>query len=324
MQTPVSDLRREAARLYRELGPVAYRAALAALGDGDAAVRATVRVFRRLSRDLPRLASGGPALVHRAVAEHCGASGRRPTRGARAIGCPTDLELEDELARRHRGGDPGPHAEACVACHERLAAMERAGEDFRQDVYPASVDGVMEAAADPWGPRRRIFLLLPVAGLAASAALLLLFAPHLATDELGPKRAPLGLAVYAGEAEKPIHDGGRAPPGAELRFRVRSASPCHLWLVAADEGGVARLLPRFTEAPVVQGTSLLPETATLEARAGPVRVYAVCSVEEVAGSEVERSVRAATAGGDRAVRRGGKLLGLPPGTLQATVLLERG
>ena len=326
----MDDRRREAARLYRDLGPVAYRASLSAFGSEEEAARATGEVFRKLARDLSPLASErGRALVHRAATEHCRSAlrrrGRLPASATYAAGCPSPLELEEELASRVRGKD-GVHAATCPACRERLAEMERAGEAFRREVYPGTVDEVMEAATAPWaaGWRRRAFMLLPLGGLAATALLLILFAPHLASDDMGPKRAPLGLAVYAAGAAVPIHDGARAPPGAELRFRVRSSRPCRLWLVAADEGGVLQVFPGPGDAPVVEGTSALPRTARVEPGTGPLRFYAVCGDDTVSGPDVERSVRAATAGGAKAVRRGGMLLGLPPGTLEATVLLERG
>jgi len=51
----VEDPRSQAARLYRELGPVVYRRCLRLLGDRAAAEDATQEVFVKLLRDMDRL-----------------------------------------------------------------------------------------------------------------------------------------------------------------------------------------------------------------------------------------------------------------------------
>ncbi|HTP51313.1 MAG TPA: hypothetical protein VMK42_11485 [Anaeromyxobacteraceae bacterium] len=321
------DPRREAARLYRELGPVAYRCSLGLLGSAEEASAATRDVLAALVSDLAALEGpGGIALVHRRAAGHCqrllGHRGDRSReRGRNAPGCPSELELEEVLVRRRP--EP-PHLEACPGCRERLLAMERQGEEFRGAVYPATVDSVMEAALAPWsrGWRRRFLVVFPLAGLATSVSLLLLLAPRLASDEMGPKIAPLGLAVR-GEDGRALHDGARVATGQELHFRVRTAVPCHLWLAAAAEGGVSRLYPPGAEAGLFDGAGELPAQARLDGSAGPVRLYAVCTPAPSRWDEVESAVRGASGGSEKSVRLGGALAGMPKGTLQATVLFEK-
>jgi len=330
----VADPRRRAARLYRELGPVVYRRLGELLGGGPGVAPATQETFERLVADLARLEEPRSAVARAyaaATAEADAVLGRRGAARARSRevpGCPSkveDLALEERLLGRGAGALEA-HLEGCASCRERLAAKERLGEEFRASVYPPTVEAVMDAAVAPWsrGWRRRLLVLFPAAGLAASLAVFLLFAPHLATDEMGPTRAPLGLAVYAGaEGRRPVRDGGPVPAGAELRFRLRSRSPCLLRLVAADATGVSPIYPPSGEAAPVTGTASLPATARLDGRPGPVRIYAVCAPGPLSGDTVAAAVSGATAGGDRAVRRGGALAGLPEGTLHATVLLEK-
>lgn len=324
------DVRREAARTYRQLGPVAYRCTLALLGREEEAALATCQVFAKLARDLASLsgAAGAVALVQRAAAKHCERLLRRrgePAPGSPSgPGCLSPLELEERIS----GRDPGAgreHLEDCAACRDRLAAMERQGEDFRREVYGRTVDTVMEAAADPWakGARRWLLAAFPAAGLAASAGLFFLLAPRPPSDEMGPRSAPLGLAVYAGEPLSPLRDGGRTNGRSPLRLRVRTSRPCRLHIAAADGRSVARLFAGSPEAERLEGTVLLPGAVSLGGPRGPVRLYAVCSTAPIADADLYRAVRAATSGGEEALRAGGPLAGLPPGSTQASVLLER-
>ncbi len=328
------DPSRRAARLYRELGPVAYRRSLELLGSDADAVEAAREVLARLVADLASLEGPANAVarVHAAATSHAMATLRRRgdarDRTEARPECPSgveDLALEEVLLGRGNG-TLAAHVPECAFCRDRIAAKERLGEQFRALAYPGTVDAVMEAAAAPWsrGWRRQLLVLFPVAGLATLAAVLLLFAPHIATDEMGPTRAPLGLAVYAGaEGYGPVRDGRPVPAGAELRFQVRTRSPCKLWLVAVDATGVTPIYPRSGDGELVEGTVAPPATARLDGKPGPVRIYAICAPGSLSRGAVEAAVGEATDGGERAVRRGGALGGLPAGTLGATVLLEK-
>jgi len=317
------DVRREAARTYRQLGPVAYRCTLALLGREEEAARATREVFAKLVRDLAALsgAGGAVALVRGAAARHCERllrrRGERPPGPPGSEGCLSPLDLEEAISGGSRGR---AHLADCAPCRDRLASMERQGEAFRRDVYAGTVDAVMDAAADPWrGPRRWLLAFFPAGGLVASAGLFFLLAPRPASDEMGPRRAPLTLAVYAGDAARPLRDGDRLSARTPLRFRVRTSRPCRLTLLAKDGGGVATVFP---DPRAIEGTSFLPGAATLRGE-GPVRLYAVCAEAPLAAADLERAVGAATSGGEEALRLGGTLAGLPASASQASVLLER-
>jgi anti-sigma factor RsiW len=239
--------------------------------------------------------------------------------------CASELALEAHLF------DPAhsevrPHLESCGACRARLARMEREGEEFRRFVHPRTVDRLLSArerARRNWA--RVLATLVPAAGIAAAA--MLLGTPTPPADYLGAKGTALSMQVWAGsdDGAREISDGGTVPADARLRFRVAAGQPCLLWLVSVDaRGEVSRLFPAQGDAPAsVKGGMTLPGGVALDGLAGPERLYAICSPAAVPLAEVERSVRGAISGGADALRRGQSLPGLPAGTAQTTLLVEK-
>jgi hypothetical protein len=244
--------------------------------------------------------------------------------------CPSDLALEAHLLEPAASA-LAPHLAGCAACADRLAAMERQGEDFRRFVYPATVGRVEEAAARG---RRPWWILAPAPVLAAAALAVVLLRPTgPADDYLGVKGAPggLGLTVFThgDSGARPLADGAHLPAHAAVRFRIRSARPCRLYLLSVDPGGqVSRLHPSFADAPQADAAELpagehdLPGGALLDGKAGPERFYAVCA-GALAWPEVEELTRSAAGGGPEAVRRGAALEGAAAKLPQASVLLEK-
>lgn len=237
--------------------------------------------------------------------------------------CPTELELEAYLLGA-AGARLAPHVEGCARCRDQLEEMRRQGEEFRREVYPRTVDTVVARAGRRGAPR----WLLVAVPLAAAAAVLLYVRTAPPPDYLGVKGGSLSLAltvfVHDGEAARAVADGQPVPAGAALRFEVRPAAACRLWIVSVDGAGqVSRLFPPSGEAASVAGAGALPGGAVLDGRAGPERIYAVCTPGSLSLPAVERAARAAAAGGDRGVRAAGALDGLPREATQATVLLEK-
>jgi hypothetical protein len=218
---------------------------------------------------------------------------------------PSDLGLEQHLQ------DPTRHAEhvaGCERCKERLARMEEEGRHFHQFVYPATLEGLEQA------PRRSWRLLLAPAGLLAAAALVLV-ARRPDADYVGTKGGALKLTVYAGGASgaRPLADGEPVPASAALRFKVQTSAPCVLTLLSVDDSGqVSRI---YGPAPA-SGEATLPGGAVLDGRAGRERFFAICSPEDLPAASLHESVRAAGV-------RGSALQGLPPGSTQASLLLEK-
>jgi hypothetical protein len=241
--------------------------------------------------------------------------------------CPSDLALELLLAEPERSPSRD-HAEGCADCQARLAEMRRQGEAFLQYVYPATVAAVEQAAAHrpAWSPAR---WLAPIPALAAAAAILVLARPGAPPEDyLGMKGGDgLGLAVYVQGAAGPhlAHDGEAVAAAAALRFKVRPGRPCNLWLLSIDGAGqVSRLFPADGDGGAeVSRTVELPGGAMLDGQAGPERILALCAPQAVAWSWVEGVVRQAATGGAETVRALRSVPGLPAGTAQDSLLLEK-
>jgi hypothetical protein len=238
--------------------------------------------------------------------------------------CPSDLELEVVLRRPGRRPD---HLSACPRCAARLAELERLGDEFQRVVFPATVGAVIARAPRP----RRSGPLLWLAPLAAAAAvaLVLVRTGGPPAGYLGSKGPVLALAAFAQEPSgaHALADGDVVPAGAGLRFEVRVARPCRVWVVSIDaEGQVSRIYPPAGAEGAALGAGgpvVLPGGAVLDGRPGPERFFAVCGGgAPLPLEEVERAARQVGAGEDR-VRAARELTGLPAGTLQATVLVEK-
>jgi hypothetical protein len=247
--------------------------------------------------------------------------------------CPSDLALEEHLLARTapapRASTIAEHVLGCERCHARLAQMEREAQDFRRFVFPQTIDRVEEAAGA--GPRRNwLRMLLPVPAVAAAAAAVLFLVRPVGPpdDYVGIKGAgDLGLTVFTQAANgdpRILADGAQVPAAAALRFRVRSAAACKLVVVSVDaDGNVSRLDPAGPEGfALAAGGQDLPGGAQLDGKAGPERVFAACGPELTSQAVLDAAARAAS-GGASAVRRPSALGHLPPGTTQATLLIEK-
>jgi hypothetical protein len=239
--------------------------------------------------------------------------------------CPSDLELE-----RHLLGDGTAvtaHLGVCASCAARLEEMKREGEVFQREVFPVTVDAVVARSRPNVVrlPRRWSLIVAPLSAAAAAAILFLAVRPP--PGYVGLKGDGLGLAVYVQTAygAHAARDGEAVAAAANVRFQVRPARACRLWIVSIDASGeVSRLFPAAGDAAGELGSAAtLPGGARLDGRAGPERLYAVCSPRPLPYEEVERAVRAAAAGGEAAVRAARALPGLPSEAAQATVLLEK-
>jgi len=235
--------------------------------------------------------------------------------------CPCELELEEHLL----GGGPSAvvrHLDGCERCRTRLKEMQRLGEEFRREVFPATLEAVLRSSR-----RRRppgwLASLVPLSALAVAVVLLVVrpSSPH-----LGVKGGLLGFSVFvqAPSGVRAATDGEAVPAGAALRFAVRPTRPCRLWVVSVDAAGqVSRLYPASGEEAGRVASGPLPGGALLDGRPGPERIFAVCSVEPVSLDAVEEAVKSAAPGGEEAVRAARSLAGLPASTLQETLLLEK-
>ncbi len=240
--------------------------------------------------------------------------------------CPSDLALEAYLLEVDRT-PVDAHLDACEPCRARLARMREEGEEFRRLVFPATVEAVEDAAERPW--KRWFnwrFVVAPVGALAAAAAAVLLIVRQPGPDYIGSKGAKLGLSVFVNAADgvRAIEDGAVVPASAALRFKVRPASDCWLWIMSVDASGqISRLYPPKGTPPDKRNEGPVPGGALLDGQAGPERIFAVCAPDEkMAWSEVKASAAVATGGAGR-VRTAKSLGGPLARAVQATVLVEK-
>jgi hypothetical protein len=243
---------------------------------------------------------------------------------------PSDLALEAFLLAPERS-PVKPHLDGCHACRGRLARMRAEGDEFRQNVFPATVDAVREGA----GRTRWTRLLAPVATLALAAAAALLVV------RTGPSRPPpdyvgakgaeregrAGLKVFmdASDGARPLEDGATVPAGAALRFKVKGDDPhCFLWIASVDAAGaISRLYPPRGAAVQDVPAGPVPGGAVLDGQAGPERLFAVCADSAATSwDDVRRAVSPAVGGAD-AVRRATRLGAPLADECQSSLLLEK-
>ena len=250
--------------------------------------------------------------------------------------CPSDLALEEYLLERTTS-EHAAHVATCSTCRARVAEMEEEGQEFLQYVYPATVGKIEEAAAVRRAGWKRWMLVLPIPAAAAMAALLLVVrsgsAPELLIPEVeqtqvkGGGTGSLGLTVFLGAADgaQPIPDGAAIPMRSALRFKVTPTKACRVWLLSVDAAGqVSRLYPTAGDTGAeIARAGVLPGGAILDGASGPERIFAFCAAKPVAYATVERAVQRAVARGEEAVRAVAVVPGLPDGTAQGSVLVEK-
>jgi len=241
--------------------------------------------------------------------------------------CPSDLELEAMLV----GAAPiAGHVRLCAACAARLSEMRRLGEEFDRDVFPRTVEAVIEGAA---GRRRLVRPFVWAGPLAAMAAALVLFfsrgvvPPGSYLGAKGPTLSLEGFVRTPGGA-RPVSEGEAVEAGAGLRFEIRAARTCQLWIVSTDSSGQVSVIyppadPNGAQVPAGKPVAL-PGGAVLDGRSGPERFFAVCAPPGVPTdlASVDRAARSVGPGEDR-VRATRKLPEIPAEALQATLLVEK-
>jgi hypothetical protein len=237
--------------------------------------------------------------------------------------CPSELSLERHLLEPATS-PIRQHVAACDRCAVRLEEMRAQGEHFLQFVFPATVAAI-EAAARP---RSRLGGWLRLGLALAVAAGLVVLVRHAGPPEDGlGSGSGLGLAVLVQEAGtvRAVRDGGAVVAAAELRFRVRTSSDCRLWILALDASGeVSRLYPgEGTGGAAVHGTVEIPAGVVLDGRAGPQRLYAVCTPGPSRWRALAPQLKGAPGSGEALVRARPDVARLPAGTLLASVLVEK-
>ena len=237
---------------------------------------------------------------------------------------PSELALEAYLLDRD-ASPIAPHVAQCEHCRARIARMEREAEEFRRFVLPATLDAVVDKNA----PRRRRpwMWLLAVAPAAAAFALFISLRPSGPPEGYVGEKGGMSLVAYveAPGGAKAVVEGQAVRPSAALRFTVGGAARCNLWIVSVDESGqISRIYPtQGDQGAKVSGNRIaLPGGAVLDGRPGLERFYGMCTSEPVAYGKVVECVREAVQTATD-VRKGPAIPGLPKGSRQASVLVEK-
>jgi hypothetical protein len=245
--------------------------------------------------------------------------------------CPSDLALEAFLLAPERSPLKA-HLDTCEACRGRLALMKSEGDEFRQYVFPATVDAVREAAAPARSRWAKLFApVAAVAAVAAAALLVVRVAPggpgagYVGTK--GPREGRAGLQVFfaAEDGARAVEDGGTVPANARLRFSVKPDDDrCFLWIASVDaKGQISRLFPPVGAPVEDRKAGPVPGGAILDGQPGLERLFAVCA--DTAGTTWDDVKRAASpaAGGDEKLRLV-RTLGAPlADECQSSLLLEK-
>ena len=237
---------------------------------------------------------------------------------------PSELALEAFLLDRE-ASPVAAHVNECEHCRARIARMEREGEEFRRFVLPATLDAVVEKNA----ARRRSPWLWLLAAAPAAAAIALFVSVRRGEPPEGyvGEKGGMSLVAYvnAPGGAKTVGEGQAVSPSAALRFTVGGAGGCNLWIVSVDESGqISRIYPAEGNAAAnVSGNRItLPGGAVLDGRPGFERFYGVCTPEPLAYDKMVQSLRdAVQTAAD--VRKGPALAGLPKGSRQASLLVEK-
>lgn len=203
-----------------------------------------------------------------------------PLQRSRPESCLSDLCLDELVAGE--AADPGAaraHLSSCVACAERLAAIEADQRAFEEDgprlALPSSAPG-----------RRRRWLWPAVATTSAAlaAAAIAVAVTHSDRDDAwGPGirskgGARVGFFVKRGDAVREGAPGEIVRPGDSLRFTYSSARAAYLAIVSVD--GAERVTVYFPRAAVAEQVEPgqdreLPGSTILDDTLGEESIYAL-------------------------------------------------
>jgi hypothetical protein len=239
--------------------------------------------------------------------------------------CPSDLALELFMLQPERSPESG-HVADCTSCASRLARMREEGDEFRQFVFPRTVEAVEDAMEKRRFRFHWAFVLAPL-GAAAAIALAVLVPSGPPKDyEYGVKGTGMALAVYVNGSQgaAAVPDGAVVPATAALRFKVQPASDCWLWIISVDANGVvSQLYPPKGAMPDRRAAGTVPGGAVLDGQPGPERIFALCAPSQTTTWAEVKAAASVALGGPERVRSARSLGGSLSGAKQASLLLEK-
>jgi len=216
------------------------------------------------------------------------------------MNCPSDYELDAYwLAGRPEDHPVHGHLEGCESCRKRLEEWEQADEKFRNEVFPATEEEVVERLSKS---RSGFFGFFTYPRLAAAAAVVLAVVLAVALWRPADREATyigvkgtLGLEVYCQRAEKVfrVNPGERLLAEDRVRFAVSAPGPGQVMIVSVDQRGEVSLF--YPPGPVEGGRTELEGSTILDDSRGPERIFGVFSEGpldfNVIRSAVERGLK---------------------------------
>lgn len=233
--------------------------------------------------------------------------------------CPDDVGLE--IFRLSPTAPVREHIAQCDTCLRRLAQMERVERDFKQFVFPRTVDQLVRTA----NARRGFLPFIALVPIAVAAALFFATLQRIPlkpeANYIGIKGGAVGLSVFALEndtAPRRVANNARINAQAQIRFSVKPSQPCWLWIVSVDNTGqISRLFPIEGNAIQVQGETTLPGGAQLDGATGLERFIGVCTTEPMPYDVLAALVR------KQASQGLSRIEGLSDNAFQETLLIEK-
>jgi hypothetical protein len=229
-----------------------------------------------------------------------------------SVGCPSSLALDAWVLGGRKETDPlAAHVKSCPRCTAQIAELDAAAGVFKREVFPATVDKVVEkarerTAADFFGlffphPRIRLYFefVLPAMIVVLVGAYLahdLMLRPlQNQTQQTGIKGG-LGLKVFVNRGGKVRELSGPdcILQGDMLRFVPAIPEDGYLMVVAVDiEGNVQQYYPSdgTSSMKVRAGSEPLPGSIVMDKGIGLERVFVLFDREPFSFSSVKEVLK---------------------------------
>ncbi len=219
-------------------------------------------------------------------------------KGDRAAGCLSEYELDAFWLAGCPADHPlGRHLESCADCRARLRDHEQARQVFEKDIFPASVDAVADRLAGDSHASRLGWLLSPrLAAVAAFGIVIVLLAVVLwqtpgapGVDSYSGIKGSVGLQVFCLRAGRvfQMNEGERLLPADHIRFRVSTAGPGFVLVVALDADGG---LQTYAAVRVAGGEQELPGSIVMDESRADERIFAFFAQRTIDFEQVRAAV----------------------------------
>lgn len=175
----------------------------------------------------------------------------------------------------------------------------------------------------PAPPPRRAGARLLAAVVPGAAFVLAAAAMVAVLRSTAPHPLALGLTAWGGKpgTAKPLADGAAVRAGTPVHLALAPTGACPLWLVAVDAAGRVERIHPIVPAP--QRLPALDVEVRVSPSPGPQRFFALCDPDDALDyAHVLAAAGAAARDGAEGLRAARALAGLPPGTRQASLLVE--